>query len=215
MTPVNRHGVDCRLVGALGLALGACALTSKAEPVDVRYFSPERAESTSAGRKEPTAASLPFPLRLGRVQARPHLRERIVYRENDFELGYYDGLRWAERPDVYLRRAISRALFERRTNRQVLGADAPTVEVEISAFDEVRARSGHDAHVRLDAILFDRNDIVWQGTVDAREPVAGSSIEAVVAAMTSAVEVAAESLARSVESALVMARSPRDPAQDL
>jgi cholesterol transport system auxiliary component len=112
---------------------------------------------------------------------------------------------------VYVERAVSRALFERHRNRRVFGAGAPTLDLELSAFDEVRAENGRQAFVQFDALLSEANEVIWQGSVSAREPVSGPGIESLVAAMASALEHAAESLAQQVGSALVV----HQPVSDL
>lgn len=201
MKQYTRRYLACGLIGLLSSLANACALTSKAELVNVRYFSPERTANHPA-RNDMPRMTHPISLRLGRVQSRQHLRERIVYHDNDFELGYHEDLRWSERPEVYAERAISRALFERRANKRVLGASAPTLEVEVSAFQEVRASDGHYAFVQLEARVSEVNEVIWQSTINAREPIAGSRIEAVVAAMAAGLETAAESLAQGVCGAL-------------
>src|SRR5689334_19308246 len=81
-----------------------CALTQKATPINARYFSPEPAASSRSPAAERAAGS-GLELRLGRVMAGAHIRERIVYRDSEYELGFYDDRLWSERPDAYLRRA--------------------------------------------------------------------------------------------------------------
>src|SRR4029077_4048150 len=117
-----------------------CALLSKAAPLQPRYFSLEDgplASNRGAALRSPTSGAMQ--LRLGRVSAGPHLRERIVYRDSDHELGYYEDRRWTERPETYLRRALARALFEERGLLRVVSGGAPTLEVELVAFEEIRA----------------------------------------------------------------------------
>lgn len=204
---MNQHGRQysvCGLVATL-LAIGnGCALTSKADPVNIRYFDPERTppSPTRGARSDSAGVNSPVSVRLGRVQSGHHLRERIIYQNSEYELGYHDDLRWLERPAVYAERAIVRALFERRATQRVLGASAPTLEVEVSAFYQVRTSKGDYAFVQLDARLSEVNAVIWQNTFSAREAAAGSDIEAVVAAMAGALEGAAESLAQGVSAAL-------------
>ena len=95
----TRAGSIATTVAAAWL-LGACALTSKSEPLLTRYFSPDYigapprqvvpASTASAGRGQ---------LRLGDVRGGSHLRERILYRDSDEALGYYEQRRWTERPE--------------------------------------------------------------------------------------------------------------------
>src|SRR5262245_40298154 len=110
------------------LSLGACALTSKGDALRIRYFTPEsthvRVTSASPGCPIPTGAGSACPVpanawdhhtravELGRVWSGLHLREKIAYRDGAFEVGYYDDLRWTERPEVFVRRTLGRTLYE-------------------------------------------------------------------------------------------------------
>ncbi|MEO7328863.1 MAG: hypothetical protein ABI193_09815, partial [Minicystis sp.] len=68
-----------------------------------------------------------------------YLDERLVYRDSVYELGYYQERRWTEEPSHYLARRLGRVLFEERGIRQVVGGSAPTLEVELTSFEEIRA----------------------------------------------------------------------------
>src|SRR5687768_6369916 len=114
---------------ALCALLGGCALTSKSEPWTSRYFTPEAAGGSESPADPADAGGAR--LRLGRVSAGKHLRERIAFRRSEHELGYYDDRRWTEQPDVYLRRALSAALFEERGIHRVVSSGSPTLEVEL------------------------------------------------------------------------------------
>jgi cholesterol transport system auxiliary component len=127
----------------LAVAYGGCALTSKGDAQSPRFFSLEtRNEATEL--PEPDGA--PLELRLGQVDAAAHLEERIAYRLHGTELAYYDDRRWTEAPEQYLRRALERELFERRHIRRVLSGAGATLDVELTAFEELR---GPPARVRL------------------------------------------------------------------
>jgi len=133
---------------ALGLILslggGGCALTSKGEAISPRYFSLEPA----AVAEEPAAAAdaVALELRLGQVEAALYLEERVSYRVRGSELAYYDDRRWTEAPEQYLRRALARELFERRHIRRVVSGRGATLDIELTAFEELR---GPPAGVRL------------------------------------------------------------------
>jgi len=140
------------LVGGLWLSvLPSCALTSKGTAVEPRFFSPDFSEP-SAPAGPPGAA--PLELRLGRMESASHLEERMAYRVHASELGYSDDRRWSERPEEYLRRALERELFERSNIRRVLSGAATTLDVELTAFEEVR---GERPRVRL-ALIFRLHD---------------------------------------------------------
>src|SRR5436190_1201966 len=116
-------------------ALGSgCALLSKGEALSPRYFSPSLA-AQPAPVAEPDAA--PRALRLCRVEAAAHLEERIAYRISPTELAYYDDRRWTEPPEEFVRRALTVELFERRAFQRVLSGVAPTLDVEVSSFEEL------------------------------------------------------------------------------
>jgi len=142
------------LYATLLAALGAgCALTSKGVPLDARYFTPEAtaeppsatATSTSAEPSVPADAA-PLALRLGTVEPASYVDQRIAYRIPGSELGYYDDRRWTESPDEYLRRALERELFERRGMRRIISGPAPVLDLELTAFDELK---GNSPRVRL------------------------------------------------------------------
>lgn len=130
--------------------LGGCALLSKAEPLVPRYFTPEIEPPLSQPTAARTAGVAALRLRLGSVQGGPQLRERMMFRSAAHELGYYDDRRWTERPEAYLRRALARALFEERGLFRVVSGPAPTLEAELSAFEELR---GPEPRVRVQVVI--------------------------------------------------------------
>jgi cholesterol transport system auxiliary component len=206
----------------LAFATSACALTSKAAIVDVRYFSPERVELRTKKSEEPrlapsvTAPDGPLQLRLGRVSSGPNLRERIAYRDSAYELGYYEDLRWTERPETYVRRELGRSLFEVHGIHRVLSGAGPTLDVEVIAFDELRLKEGRAAQVRLKAILYDDSDVMFEDTLTIDRPVAGEKpqIEDVIAAMATALDSASDQVTLKVQKALAARRlaAPMDSA---
>jgi cholesterol transport system auxiliary component len=148
-------------------ALASCALLGKSDPLLPRYFTPEYALETSASPH----ALADLRLRLGRVSAWSHLRERMVVRRSEQEIQYYDDRRWTERPEVYLRRALSGALFEERGLVHVISGAAPTLEVELASFEEVHAPSNHRARLVAHFVLYDERVGRLEETVTVEEPV--------------------------------------------
>ena len=150
------------LMGAL--ALSGCALLGKSDPLVPRYFSPEY-------DADPAAARAPggLQLRLGQVQGWPHLRERMVVRSSDRERSFREDWRWTEWPEVYLRRALARTLFEERGLVESLSGRAVTLEVELLAFEELAA----PRRVRLQARLLLRDDrlALLAETITVEQPV--------------------------------------------
>jgi cholesterol transport system auxiliary component len=170
--------------------LCACALTSKSEPLTPRYFAPEyiAAAPRHVVAASTASAAAPRQLRLGDVLGGTHLRERMLFRDGDNALGYYEERRWTERPEDYLRRALARALFEERGLQRVVAGAAPTLEVELIAFEEVRAPV---RKVRLQAVvlLHDERVVRLEETVTVERPVRGTGADdarAVVAALSEA-----------------------------
>jgi len=207
------------LLAAAALAgISGCALTSKADVVNIRYFSPEvvKPRLTSADASAAPAAPAPndaVEVRLGRVSSGPNLRERIAYRDAAYELGYYDDWRWTERPETFVRRELGRTMFEEHGFHRVLGGTAPSLEVEVIAFDDVRLPSGRAARVQLKVILFEDSGVVYEDTFTVEKPVAGDKpkIEDVVAAMASALDTAAEQVATRTGSELAKHRTAKPP----
>jgi cholesterol transport system auxiliary component len=178
------------------LVLAGCALTTNKPPLDIHYFSPE----LGAERASTAVDSGDIPrarLRLGRVDQVAHLRYRIVQRTSDVQLALYETRRWTEHPDAYVRRALSRALFEDRPIAQTFAGGDPTLDVEVLAYDEVLAPS-HVGRVRLRYVLHDRTTVLARGEIAAEHPVVGPEFTGVVHAIGRAMHEAASRVADAV-----------------
>jgi cholesterol transport system auxiliary component len=153
------------LLPALVLALSGCALFSKSEPMEIRYFSPEIAPRGAAAAPDASAPRI----RLGRVRAGEHLEERMAFRSSEEEIAFHEGLRWTERPEEYVRRALASALYEQRGFTQAISGAAPTVDVELLAFEEVR---GERPVARIEArvVLHDGRNVRFEQTLRVEEP---------------------------------------------
>jgi len=128
---------------------GGCALFGRSDPVVARYFTIDPQPAA------PQSAHPELRLRLGHVEGWSHLRERLVARDADGELVFYDDWRWTERPETYLRRALARALFEERGVVPVVAGSALALDVELTSFEELQK----PAHViRVQAHLVVRDD---------------------------------------------------------
>ena len=156
------------LIGAA--ALSGCALLGKNDPHVPRYFTPEYEGDAPTA---PVRSDLQ--LRLGRVEGWSHVREQLATRNSARELFYREDRRWTERPEIYLRRALSRALFEERGVVESLSGRGVTVDVELIAFEEIE--QPHKA--RMQALLVLRDDRIGllTETVTVERPV-GKSNEA-------------------------------------
>jgi cholesterol transport system auxiliary component len=107
-----------------------------------RYFSPDESRGRAQTAASATAeheGETHAELRLGRVTAASYLGERIVFRDSNYELGYYEERRWTERPEAFLRRAVARALFEDRGLRRVVSGAATTLDIELTELTELRS----------------------------------------------------------------------------
>jgi cholesterol transport system auxiliary component len=151
---------------AATLVLG-CALTDKNSPIVPRYFSPER--PVDGARSTPRAAGAVGELRMGHIGSAANLDERLVYRDSAYEVGYYSERRWTEAPEEYLKRQLAGALFEERSLRRVVGGPAPTLEVDLVAFEEVRVPT-RLARVQVNVRLHDQHLVRWEQTLTVEQP---------------------------------------------
>lgn len=152
------------LFAVICAVLPACALLGKGDTHVPRYFTPEF-ESTDTA----PAAKLNVRLHLGQIVALSHLRERMVSRGAGPEVIFSEEERWTEPPEVYLRRALARALFVEKGVVQVMSGQAPTLDVELIAFERLEAPS----RVRLQAlvVLHDERIGLLEETVTVERPV--------------------------------------------
>lgn len=218
---MNTHLPKIAFVSAAASLLCACALFSKSEPLTPRYFSPAYiaappqhvvpASTADTGRRQ---------LRLGHVRGAAHLRERILYRDLGGALRYYEERRWTERPEDYLRRGLARALFEERGMQRVVAGAAPTLEVELIEFEEIRATQ---RKVRLQAVmrLHDERLVRVEETVAIELPVQSLEADdgsAVVQALSQALRQSITHIVDRVAAELALmsppAAAPLAPATD-
>jgi|CXWL01.1.fsa_nt_gi hypothetical protein len=151
-------------VAVICAVLSGCALLGKSDPHVPRYFTPEYEGSTGS-----PPAKLAVKLHLGQVAAWSHLRERMVARNAGPEVIFSEELRWTEPPEVYLRRALARALFVERGVVQVMSGQVATLDVELIAFEQLEA----PPRVRLQAliVLHDERIGLLEETVTVERPV--------------------------------------------
>ncbi len=191
-----------RCVTLLGAALllcslGSCALLGKSAPITPRYYSPER-----PGDLTPLVSERPEPVvrvRLGRVTSAGNIGELIITRVSSTEVVYSRLRRWTEAPEQYLKRRLARVLFEEHGLGEATGADAPTLDVQLTTFEEVRVRL-HMARVQVTARLRNEGRVTWQETLTVEQPVtmaagddsADATVEAIGVAMRAVVDRVAE-----------------------
>jgi cholesterol transport system auxiliary component len=178
-----------------------CALLSRGASVETRWYTPELSAaspgSAGPGSAEHQAAG---ELRLGRVTSGSDLGLRIAYSDGLYQTGYYEDLRWTERPQHYVRRAVVRALFEEGPFRRTLTGAAPTLDIEVVAFEEVKAPTTHAARVSLHVVL-SADSVLLERTVSVSKAIAGSTFDGFVAAMSQALDASAREVERDVVAA--------------
>jgi uncharacterized lipoprotein YmbA len=153
----------------LGVLSPGCALTSKGEAMAPRYFNPE-----PPARARTEAAPQGLELRLGQVSSASHLDERLSYRVSAAEVGFYNDLRWTEPPEAYLRRALERELFEQLKLTRVVTGSAPVLDVELTAFEELR-ESPTRVRVTLTFGLRDDRRALLERSLELEAPLAEKS----------------------------------------
>lgn len=181
---------------------GGCALLTKQDPLAPRYFSPESsgggAVAGGAVAQDAARATSGLALRLGRVSSAAALKERIMHRDSAHEVGFYEERRWTERPEVFLRRALERALFEERGLSRVVSGAGQTLEVELTELEEVRGASPV-ARLRLTYALHDGHLVRRARTLVIERPLAQSAEgEAIAAALGEALREAIERVGADV-----------------
>lgn len=153
------------------LALSACSFFGKQEPMHPRFYDPEPHPTSGSARPEGGKS-----LRLGHVLGASHLRERIAYHATQHEFGFYDRRRWTERPENYVRRELARELFERRGLTQIVSGAAPTLELELTDFSELREPL-HAVRIEARVLLVDARNVRFEHTFVAELPVQKSDDE--------------------------------------
>jgi ABC-type uncharacterized transport system auxiliary subunit len=161
----------------------------------MRYFSPENIDVHHvAPRALPPVARL----RLGGLTSIANLRYPIVHRESAVELDVYETLRWTESPQDYVRRSLSRALFEDGQLEEAVGGAAVTLDVEVISFEESRRDGRRVGRIQLGYQLHDERSVLKSGVVTVERDATAAGIEPVVAAIGSAMDAATSELAKNV-----------------
>jgi cholesterol transport system auxiliary component len=183
------------LLLAAGLSqLGACALVSRGDTMQIRYFTLDDDPSQhTAGAKSDLS------LRLGRVDASGGLGEQIAVRKGAHELSYRDDQRWTERPAQFVRRELERALFSERGLMRSYSGVTPSLEVELTELELVDGAKAQ-ARVRLTAQIRDERRSLCHDHFETSLPIAEQSSEADARAdMERSVAVLATALHQTVE----------------
>jgi ABC-type uncharacterized transport system auxiliary subunit len=184
------------------LATG-CLFRDAAAP---RFYRP--ASSTLDGSSTDEAASASgasatvVAVRLEPVTGTPFLRERIAWQSSAVEYGLYEQRRWSETPPRYVQRALETALRAAPGLRLTDAFDAPSLRVDVVAFDEVLAPE-HVARVSLVVSLRDRTrSRLVDRTFSAEAPIASDGGTATATAMGTALDGVVAEVGRAVADAL-------------
>ena len=199
------------LVAALLLSpsLAGCSLMTRSAVMPIHWYDAQAARPRlTSHTSRPCHDAGDVELALGRVSSGLGLRDRIAFRDGDFDVGYYDDRRWSERPDVYVRRALERALFEERCIERAMAGPGPTLDVEVLSFEELRS-SPRAARVRLRVIVYDDRRTLLQRTITVVRPARADrpGFGGVVEATAEALDAAAAETARLTEAALRSVRT--------
>lgn len=186
----------------LGLLLAGCALTSKASPLEIRYFTPDVAGSLPTLSAAALQESDRPALRLGRLTSSDFLRSEIVYRVSAHEVATYEALRWTEYPEEYVRRSLVRVLWD--SGRFVLAPSGPSAELDVDllGFEELRRDDARAGRVQLAYRLRRGAEVLASDVITVEREAAGGDPPEVVAAIGSALDEAIARLATALERAL-------------
>lgn len=184
------------------VVLAGCALTSKAAPVEIRYFSPVPSRSAETATKPVSGR-----VQLDRVTSASHLRSRIAHRSSPVEVELSDSQRWTEDPEDYARRSLERALFARGLELAVTG-EALVLDVVVTGFEDVVREGRHFGRVQLHYRLEDDVRVVAEGTVTVERPSSGPDISRVVTAIGDALEAASAQIANRIATRVASREQP-------
>jgi hypothetical protein len=104
-----------------------------------------------------------------------------------------------------VRRALERVLCQQQGFRCEVSADAPTLDVEVLKFQEVKTDASHTALVSLRLVL-SADHVLVDDTVQKVDAVVGPTFDDVVAAISRALDAASEDVGRRIGSALATRR---------
>lgn len=181
----------------------ACSIFGNSPPLDVRYYDVEAPEH----RVKTTAATdSHIELALGKIRSSEFLRNRIVYRESDDALREYDTARWTEYPEVYLRRALTSALYDGGPFVEATRGGVPALDVELLAFEELRRGDGtHAGRVQLSYRLHEGEHVLASDTITVERNASNGAMPGVVESLQEALDDATHRLVVAIRTALSQA----------
>jgi len=160
-----------------------------------RYFSP----LLDLPRPQPASGTL---LRYRGLNAPPQLKDRIVWRLSDVEVGVYDLRRWLAEPPEMVSTELTRELYQGRGLRRSTAGSAPTLEVDLELFEEELA-PGHQVRIQLSALLVNREqEALLEKSYRVERAIAGVEPEDMARAMGQALRELVVQVADDVVAAL-------------
>lgn len=174
--------------------LGACALVSRGETLQVRYFTLDDSAAAHA-----SSAKSELALRLGRVDASGGLGQQIAVRKGEHEISYRDDQRWTEKPAQYVRRELERALYSERGLQRSYSGLTPTLEVELIELELVHTDKQAQARVRLTAQVRDDRRGLCHDNFETQLPVPAEGATDPRANMEQSVAALSKALHQTVE----------------
>jgi ABC-type uncharacterized transport system auxiliary subunit len=196
---------------ALAVCVGGCLFRTAEAP---RFYRPASVAldgrddaSTDGHAVAGDALAEPPRVRLHTVHSAPFLRERMVWRASDVEYGFYEQRRWSELPSRYVRRAVATTLEATAGVLLVDDVNAPRLDVEVLAFDEVVAPK-HEASVVLAATMRQADRTLLDRTYAARVAIATDDGSGTAQAMGKALDEVAKAVADGVARSLAPHHAP-------
>jgi uncharacterized lipoprotein YmbA len=179
-------------------ANGCLSKLGAGDPTPIRFYS----AAPAVGEVTGDAAGEPGPsLRMRRVTAAVHLRERMVWRADDVEYGFYESRRWTEQPAAWVEAALANELAGAHGVVCTEHVGALTLDVNLIGFEEVL--SPHGARVGLELNLTSRDGAKLLATrVEANVPIARDEGGEVARSMRKALQDAVTEAATAVAAAL-------------
>ena len=189
----------------LAVCVGGCLFRTAETP---RFYRPASVAldggddaSTNGHAATDAVHGEPARVRLHTVHSAPFLRERMVWRASDVEYGLYEQRRWFELPSRYVRRALATTLEATPGLQLVDDVNAPRLDVEVLAFDEVVAPK-HEASVVLAVTVRQGERTMLDRTYAARVVIAtddgAGTAQAMGKALDEVTKTVAEGVAKSV-----------------
>ena len=187
-----------------------CSFLGKSDALLPRFYTPESTTPRPAGSAKSKSTDVPE-LRVGRVTSASDLKDNMAFRDGKHEVGYYDERLWTERPEAYLSRALGWALFEGGSLAHVVSGPAPTLDVRLLAFEEIRGTPSR-VRIRIAVLLHDERLARLDETLTFEQVIVSQgkpSGEDVARALGETLTLAVQEIARRVD--VTLRAAPRPP----